>query len=805
MLKGRLGQLAATAMGLLLIGGCGGGSTLQQANADYPATLEAPAGTGLPHTATGPVDIKAAQDLAADQQTNQAGTDQQLLSNLSDMLGRELSAAGKDISATQTKAPSGVYLRYAGIFAYEMQGEVPDSPVAAELLINEYQPGDYDGNGVVNSSDLVPLAQHWGSTLNYTPVEIPGAHGDYPDDYALGRIDGNLDGVINAADITVIAQHWLESLDGYRIYVSRDGEPEELLLDPFFPESGLSISRNGDYPAAVGLQPGSLSYALAPDTRPVGIAVYSYVTVLDALSDWSFRFVAVNLQADEPEAPSYHFDFPRNQPPVLEYSIELSEDSAPSLLSVDFSGSSDDDGSSLNQRCQLYSESGELLFDKELNSNKGKVLVVPLYDAGDYRIVLSLQDSRKYLSAAEELIPLQSSRVTLDSGWSVTHTSLFEPVPGMYNIRADLQEISGNPAIVHIVGNGSGAFQAGYLRSLDASGNSWPPVQDISSVLNALEVPDNPNPYISLLERDGLPVLSLFALPSGIAFTGNLHLLQSELLDGSGFTAGPMYKALVTYGLDVVGDRLWLSHVGGINDDGNLDIEKAPGSMDFTNTVFPQSTNTFMPGRGQRIFRLDSSQIAISIADNGQKLNVRTTLAPDARSWSDATEIDSDISLYGCRYQQDGNRIVFLGLQSFTGEELNAGSPGLEYSACLAFAELLPDGDSWTLNTSCTVTGPLDAGSPKSVVPGLFYTRTTGRLALLEQGKPVVVYVGRDGSIRYMKSGTADGTGFGDPVILDIDNGEAGISPLDCEEVGGKVAILAIDNATGELLYISQD
>jgi len=85
---------------------------------------------------------------------------------------------------------------------------------AAGALLNwrYYSPGDYDQNGVVGLSDLVPLAVHFG--------ESSGTGSPFPENSIGAVIDGDGNGELNLADIIAIALNFGVHVEGYRIYAA---------------------------------------------------------------------------------------------------------------------------------------------------------------------------------------------------------------------------------------------------------------------------------------------------------------------------------------------------------------------------------------------------------------------------------------------------------------------------------------------------------------------------------------------------------------------------------------------------------
>ncbi len=161
----------------------------------------------------------------------------------------------KQLGQDPLRAPSTAAAPGAGNAVFDLELEVVSvgqEQDQLELHWSEVLQGDYDGNGEVGISDLVPLAKYLGGWINYRdPQEATGTawwpQGEVTDtdllNWKLARIDGNRDGLLSVEDVTPIAQHWGERIDGYRIYRSRNGSGPELLYWPGLPAAPLTIPR----------------------------------------------------------------------------------------------------------------------------------------------------------------------------------------------------------------------------------------------------------------------------------------------------------------------------------------------------------------------------------------------------------------------------------------------------------------------------------------------------------------------------------------------------------------------------------
>ncbi|MEZ5336844.1 MAG: hypothetical protein R3F46_01140 [bacterium] len=212
----RLGLMMAALGSLALATGCGGG----QAPLARQETLPAAAGQSAERAAP---EVQGLPEHAATLEALQLppGTDPAL----GELLLRELSRLGIDPLRSQATVASGEANR-----VFDLGLELPESAEGAErpgsvlLSWTERLAGDYDGNGEVNAADLTPLAREWNAAVAYDDPALHGGISGWPSgdpagagarNWLLARVDGDGNGLINQSDITPIAVHWKERLSGY--------------------------------------------------------------------------------------------------------------------------------------------------------------------------------------------------------------------------------------------------------------------------------------------------------------------------------------------------------------------------------------------------------------------------------------------------------------------------------------------------------------------------------------------------------------------------------------------------------------
>jgi len=125
------------------------------------------------------------------------GVDASVFSGLKAALREALTAKG--VSKIVSKPPTGEANRVDDL-------ELIDNGDGTYTLTWSYRNvGDYNQDGIVNISDLTPLAVHFNE----------------PADETNEWIDGNQDGLINIQDITPLAANFFTTVEGYRLFESR--------------------------------------------------------------------------------------------------------------------------------------------------------------------------------------------------------------------------------------------------------------------------------------------------------------------------------------------------------------------------------------------------------------------------------------------------------------------------------------------------------------------------------------------------------------------------------------------------------
>ncbi|MBN2081031.1 PKD domain-containing protein [bacterium] len=206
--------------------------------------------------------------------------------------------------------PTGVTLTWTErlIGDYDQNGEVSVADLTP-LGVYYLETVDYDAanlhDGVAHWPTGDPTEDGVADTTQPPTADSPAAN------WRKARVDGNSDGVINVSDITPIAQHWQERLNGYHVYRKAPGEEVFTILpDPDDAEVPLLVQRSDFFPEdAVSPDPNRpLCFELEDPITGVGPFEY-YLAPYDANS--------------ESEGPASTPVSTENQPVVLELEASL--------------------------------------------------------------------------------------------------------------------------------------------------------------------------------------------------------------------------------------------------------------------------------------------------------------------------------------------------------------------------------------------------------------------------------------------------------------------------------------------------
>ena len=318
----RAAATLAMLIGLLATSGCG-----SQSGVDSPE--QALNSTQAPALAN--VEQSLSLENIPTQQYHATGTGEAYESLLRDMQ-RQLKAALEE-SQPGERGASGAFLEENTVFSLAAELITDDGPAFVDLSWTDNLRGDYNGNGIVEISDLVPLAANIGAQVAYAEGSTPGDpqrrpagnFSDNPVNWRLARIDGDSNGLISVADLATLARHYGEHLDGYRVYRQLPGEDAVMLEWPRAPEAPLSISqKDGAYP---------------------GLGIYHFADRQPVKGEASY-FVTTYIVADDQEgSPSNLATLFYNTAPHALFSIDDNMGSVPQKISFDATASTDDENS----------------------------------------------------------------------------------------------------------------------------------------------------------------------------------------------------------------------------------------------------------------------------------------------------------------------------------------------------------------------------------------------------------------------------------------------------------------------------
>ena len=793
-----LNHLLAGMALLALVAGCSAGSSAP-ADTSGPAFADKvtvapplPAEAGQP----GQLDLIPLPGDAGAEQLSLPAPDPALLAELSEMLERELSAAGKDISSTETKAPTGEGngLMFVSPF-YKRHGTGADQEYLVTLYGSEFLQGDYDGNGIVNAADLVMIAHYWQASVSYFEFDATRHNFPIPHEPA-GISDGNFDGIVNASDITVIAQHWLEQLDGYRIFISMDKVSEYRLPDGTYPESSMTLTRGAEYyidlDILLDLDPdeGYTYYSPSDTGARRSRRRFYYTAVFRGDSPASLRIAPVNLESTPQQGSYTELTTPVDVMPLIQYSAQLSDSTVPTHLTIDFSGSTDDIPDTGRVGFLLRDALGNQVDSQEDNFYQTKIFTSIVFHNEPYELELHYTDIYGNNTTESTQITPQGDSVINDNGWSLAHTGLFLPEPVNDQIAADLGSVAGRPALACIGLDNASQPAVLYLRASDASGTVWPSPVNVADMAE-FDQPDSTQPFVQLHGGSGSPAIGLMDTKTHSPTRyGRVWFYGAADPDGSDFAAGQQFLDLDDYLLAQPDGRLRLLWTDKHNTS-RLAVESMAGSLVFDNLKL----------EGEDAYKLGTPNFLTLIGAKPvyfyqfgyPELKLVQSLNADGNEVA-ASEVLACPQMYmNIEPIRDGDAV-----QYFTRQTVLGGSS--KYNQEFLLATVGKVGADWQLEGRQRQFGILNTSFAK--YNGIHGFGILQNFSCRDSGQLLLVYPGDRGELMYVRTEPGETSGIGRPHRIILPAAVDGYSALDAQDIDGVAAILAIDNVSGELVYI---
>jgi len=345
-----------------------------------------------------------------------------------------------------------------GKTASELALEPPHGDAAASTLVYSaagallnwgyFSPGDYDQNGVVGLSDLVPLAVHFG--------ESTGTGDAFPENSIGAVIDGDGNGELNLADIIAIALNFGVYVEGYRIYAA-----DNTAAYPPSPDSS-----NGTGAIFIGVA--SMSLAVEPPTG--GRKAFNYQVV----PTYAPRYFWVRPTDGETDGAASNYVvvvLPPKQGPIAKLDYPPA---AETLAHIVWNASMSFDPDGVISRYEWdFNADGVYEFD----SGQAPTADFYYYAPGDYTCTVRVTDNDFYTDTETGHVT-----VTEKAKWHVTTVEEREnafqndaPLGG----GIELLDVQGQPALLYlrklaVVEPVTGIDrELAYRRALDANGEQW--------------------------------------------------------------------------------------------------------------------------------------------------------------------------------------------------------------------------------------------------------------------------------------------------------------------------------------------
>jgi hypothetical protein len=390
-------------------------------------------------------------------------------------LEAELLRLGIDPEKTVAKAPSG---EDNAVFSLQAIRYALDQSVGQELGVllfwKEQNVGDYDGNGYVNISDLTALGLNFHKRPQYRGPTEAGGVSYWPldqidGDYLLGlknwvfaRADGDHNGEVNLADITPLALNYHTRVDGYRVYRRLPGESSfSLLPNKQDPQALFTVSRY-DYAANIGKEIDDSGFTFLTDGSSV--PGYAFTSHSPGPGPTEFYVAPFDLSTGTEGTPSAVISVPGNTAPQLAVTLDTEEGTSPTVLYLDFSGSSDPDGDNIGYFLRI--NGGQ---EHQFNEEQHAIL---LEEVGDIDIVAGVRDAFDLRSSEAFTLSLPFGGIR-NADWTFTNITALSSEPDQLSPAL----IAGQPGIAFDDQSGEGTTLR-YASAVDETGSSWTePVQ----------------------------------------------------------------------------------------------------------------------------------------------------------------------------------------------------------------------------------------------------------------------------------------------------------------------------------------
>jgi len=311
-----------------------------------------------------------------------------------------------------------------------------------------YSPGDYDQNGVVGLSDLVPLAVHFG--------ESSGTGNPFAGNTVQAVIDGDSNGELNLADIIAIAVNFGVHVEGYRVYAA---------------DNTVACPTSADSPNGTGtVYIGGVAFGDAQEPPGGGRKLFNYQVVPTATT----RYFWVRPTDGETDGSASNYVvvvLPPKQGPIAKLA---NPPTAQTLAHIVWNASASFDPDGVVNRYEWdFNDDGVFEFD----SGQAPTADFYYYAPGDYTCTVRVTDNDFYTATTKGTVT-----VTEKAKWHVTtveerENAFQNDTPLAGGIK--LLDVEGQPALLYLRKLAQPEPVTGidhelvYRRALDANGEQW--------------------------------------------------------------------------------------------------------------------------------------------------------------------------------------------------------------------------------------------------------------------------------------------------------------------------------------------